>query len=73
MIRKAKAVWRGSGEPAELRIEAAVSLDQEGSGFGTTRSARTLRGQVPYLADAAFAEVAKEGELNCPLSKVLMH
>jgi osmotically inducible protein OsmC len=57
--------------PTELSTEAAVSLDPEGDGFRITRSALTLRAQVPNLSEALFAQLAKDAELNCPISKVL--
>jgi lipoyl-dependent peroxiredoxin len=57
--------------PTELSTEAAVSLEADGAGFRITRSALTLRAQVPNLSQAQFAELAKDAELNCPVSKVL--
>jgi osmotically inducible protein OsmC len=57
--------------PTELSTEAAVSLDPEGEGFRITRSALTLRAQVPNLTEALFAQLAKDAETNCPVSKVL--
>jgi osmotically inducible protein OsmC len=57
--------------PTELSTEAAVSLDSEGEGFRITRSVLTLRAQVPNLSEAVFARLAKDAELNCPVSKVL--
>jgi osmotically inducible protein OsmC len=57
--------------PTELSTEAAVSLDSEGEGFRITRSALTLRAQVPNITAALFAQLAKDAELNCPVSKVL--
>src|SRR5580693_2744336 len=57
--------------PTELSTEAAISLDPEGEGFRITRSALTLRAQVPNLTEALFAQLAKEAETNCPVSKVL--
>jgi osmotically inducible protein OsmC len=57
--------------PTELSTEAAVSLDSEGEGFRITRSVLTLRAQVPNLSEAVFAQLAKDAELNCPVSKVL--
>ena len=57
--------------PTELSTEAAVSLDPEGAGFRITRSALTLRAKVPNLGEAAFSQMAKDAELNCPVSKVL--
>jgi osmotically inducible protein OsmC len=57
--------------PTELSTEAAVSLDAEGSGFRISRSALTLRAKVPNLDEATFSRLAKDAELNCPVSKVL--
>jgi osmotically inducible protein OsmC len=57
--------------PTELTTEAAVTLEPEGKGFRISRSALTLRGQVPNLDETKFAELAKDAEKNCPVSKVL--
>src|SRR3954465_15100304 len=63
---------QGAGfTPTELSTEAAVTLEQEGQGFRISRSALTLRAQVPNLDEAAFARMAGEAEKNCPVSKVL--
>jgi len=57
--------------PTELSTEAAVALESEGQGFRITRSALTLRAQVPNLDEATFTRLAGEAEKNCPVSKVL--
>ena len=57
--------------PTEISTEAAVSLEPEGKGFKISRSALTLRAKVPDLDEAKFAELAKDAEKNCPVSKVL--
>jgi osmotically inducible protein OsmC len=57
--------------PTELKTEAAVSVDPEGSGFRITRSALTLRAVVPNLTESTFQQLAKDAELSCPVSKVL--
>ena len=63
---------QGAGfTPTELSTEAAVSLGPEGQGFRITRSALTLRANVPNLDQAAFDKMAGEAEKNCPVSKVL--
>src|SRR6202046_4147184 len=63
---------QGAGlTPTELTTEAAVALEPEGQGFRISRSALTLRAQVPNLDQAAFARMAGEAEKNCPVSKVL--
>ena len=50
--------------PAELRTEAAVSLDPEGQGFRISRSALTLRATVPGLDQDTFAQMASVAEKN---------
>ena len=63
---------QGAGyTPSELTTEAAVTIEQEGQGFRISRSALTLRAQVPNLDEAAFARMASDAEKNCPISKVL--
>lgn len=63
---------QGAGfTPTEINTEAAVSLDPDGPGFRISRSALTLRAQVPNLDEASFARLAAEAEKNCPVSKVL--
>jgi osmotically inducible protein OsmC len=63
---------QGAGyTPTELTTEAAVSLEPEGQGFRITRSALTLRADVPGLDQATFDRLSGEAEKNCPLSKVI--
>jgi len=63
---------QGAGfTPTELSTEAAVTLEPEGQGFRISRSALTLRAQVPDLDEAPFARLAADAENNCPVSKVL--
>ena len=57
--------------PTELTTESAVTLEPDGKGFRISRSALTLRAQVPTLDEATFARMAGEAEKNCPVSKVL--
>ena len=64
---------QGAGfTPTELATEAAISLDPaEGGGFKITKSALTLRANVPGIDRAKFEELARAAEKNCPVSKVL--
>jgi osmotically inducible protein OsmC len=63
---------QGAGfTPTELSTEAAVSLEKEGQGFKISKSALTLRAQVPGIEQAKFEEFARAAEKNCPVSKVL--
>ena len=65
-------VLQGAGyTPTELNVEAAVTIEPEGEGFRISRSALTLRAQVPNLDQAAFARIVSVAEKNCPVSKVL--
>src|SRR6202163_820524 len=57
--------------PTELSTEAAVTLEPEGKGFRISKSALTLRADVPKLDQETFARLAGEAEKNCPVSKVL--
>jgi osmotically inducible protein OsmC len=58
-------------KPSELHTEAAVTIEPEGEGFRITRSALTLRANVPNLEQAEFDRLAGVAEKNCPVSKVL--
>jgi osmotically inducible protein OsmC len=63
---------QGAGvTPQELRVEAAVDIEQEGQGFRITRSALTLRARAPGLDEGRFAELASGAKQSCPVSKVL--
>ena len=63
---------QGAGfTPTELATEAAVSLEKEGQGFRISKSALTLRAQVPGIDRDKFEELARTAEKNCPVSKVL--
>jgi lipoyl-dependent peroxiredoxin len=65
-------VLQGAGfTPTEISVEAAVTIEPEGEGFRISRSALTLRAQVPNLDQAAFAQMVSGAEKNCPVSKVL--
>ena len=59
-------------KPTELTTEAAVTLEPDGSqGFRISRSALTLRAQIPGISADKFAGLAQDAERNCPVSKVL--
>src|SRR6202030_183587 len=56
--------------PTELTTEAAVTLEPEtGGGFKISKSALTLKAQVPGLDKAKFNELAGDAEKGCPVSK----
>jgi osmotically inducible protein OsmC len=58
-------------EPTELSTEAAVSLDQDGDGFKITKSALTLRAEVPGLDQATFDNLSRQAEKTCPVSRLM--
>ena len=58
-----------SGET--LETSAAVTLDQVEGGFEISQSALTLTARVPGIDAEEFAKIAKEAEMNCPVSKLL--
>jgi osmotically inducible protein OsmC len=55
----------------ELETVAKVSLDKDGAGFKVTKSALTLKAQVPGIDAAQFAAIADDAKANCPISKLL--
>src|SRR5580700_10931049 len=57
--------------PTELSTQAAISLDPDGAGFKITKSALTLKADVPGLDGETFDRLAGEAEKNCPVSRVL--
>jgi lipoyl-dependent peroxiredoxin len=84
MIRKAKAVWRGTGRTGNghLSTDSGVLAEtpysyktrfenEKCQGFRITRSALTLRASVPNLDEAKFRELAGNAEKSCPVSRVL--
>ena len=59
-------------KPTELATEAAVTLEPDGpQGFKVSRSALTLRAQIPEISHEQFSSIARGAEQNCPISKVL--
>ena len=65
------ALQMGGFNPTELSTEAAVTLEPEGAGFKVSRSALTLRAQVPGITAEKFSSLARDAEKNCPISKLL--
>jgi osmotically inducible protein OsmC len=65
-------VLQGAGyKPAELSVEAAVTIEPKGEGFEISQSALVLRAQVPGLDQAAFAQMVDGAGKSCPVSRVL--
>jgi osmotically inducible protein OsmC len=58
-----------SGQPPE-RLETSATVTFQ-PGEGITKGALTVRGTVPGLDAAGFAEIAEGAKENCPVSKAL--
>lgn len=63
---------QGAGfAPTELATDAAVTLEKDGEGFKVSKSALTLKAQVPNIDQAQFDELARKAKEGCPISKLL--
>lgn len=58
-------------EEGQLKVEAAVTLEEDGDGFKVSQSALTLEAKVSGINEDKFAEVAEGAKQNCPISKLL--
>ena len=63
----------GAGHPPEqLNVSATVVFSpKSGGGFAVSDSRLVVRGRVPGLDQARFAELARQGEQGCPVSNAL--
>jgi osmotically inducible protein OsmC len=75
MIRKARAVWRGSGRAGngDLSSDSGVlaNTPKDNDGFHISRSVLTLRASVPNLDQDTFDRLAQDAEHTCLVSRVL--
>ncbi|MBV9076539.1 MAG: OsmC family protein [Methylobacteriaceae bacterium] len=63
---------QGAGfTPTALDTTAVVTLVPEGQGFKVSKSALTLKAQIPGIDEAKFRELTHAAETGCPISKVL--
>jgi osmotically inducible protein OsmC len=61
-----------NGTPAtKLDIRAVVTFDKGDAGWKIARSEITVRGDVPGIDAARFAELAEDAKENCPVSAAL--
>ena len=63
----------GAGHaPERLNVSATVVFSpKDGGGFYVSDSRLAVRGRVPGLDHARFAELARQGEQGCPVSNAL--
>jgi osmotically inducible protein OsmC len=59
---------KAGNAPEKLETSATVTFQP---GEGITKGVLTVRGTVPGLDEAAFAEAANDAKANCPVSKAL--
>ncbi|RYZ54141.1 MAG: OsmC family peroxiredoxin [Proteobacteria bacterium] len=55
----------------EIKTNAKVSMDKEGSGFAIKDVKLTLSAKIPEIDDKKFQEIASGAKANCPVSKAL--
>ena len=60
------------GTPAtRISTKASCTVDKAGEGFKITRMRLEVRGQVPGLDQAGFAQAAEAAKNGCPVSTAL--
>src|SRR3954464_14226095 len=59
---------RAGTPPERLDVSAAVTFDKVGDGWKVVSSALTVRGKVPGMDAAAFAQAAEAAKEGCPIS-----
>jgi len=63
---------RAGVTPTQLDATAEVTLENvAGKGWSVTASHLVLKGKVPGIDAAKFAELANAAKTNCPISKLL--
>jgi osmotically inducible protein OsmC len=55
----------------KLSVRVAVTFDKTDAGWGIASSAITVRGEVPGIDQAKFAELAEAAKEGCPVSRAL--
>lgn len=61
-----------NGTPAtRLDIRAVITFDKGDAGWKIARSDISVRGTVPGIDAARFAELAEDAKQNCPVSQAL--
>lgn len=57
--------------PEQLTVDAVCSLDRTDSGLKISAMQLNVRGKVPGMDQAAFAQAAQTAEQGCPVSNAL--
>jgi osmotically inducible protein OsmC len=62
----------GAGTPPKrITTTASATIDKVGDGFKITRMRLEVRGEVPGIDQAAFANAAEAAKEGCPVSQAL--
>jgi len=67
----ASRLTRNNAPPAKLTATAEVAIEKVDGDWTVTGIALHVRGDVPGLAPAAFAEHAQAAKEGCPISRAL--
>jgi osmotically inducible protein OsmC len=62
---------KAGSPPERLDVSAEVTFDKVEAGWRVTRSALTVRGRVPGMAEEAFRAAAEQAKVGCPISNAL--
>jgi lipoyl-dependent peroxiredoxin len=62
---------RNGTPPSSLEVRAVVTFEKREAGWAIARSDLTVRGAVPGIDAAAFAELAEAAKDGCPVSAAL--
>jgi lipoyl-dependent peroxiredoxin len=62
---------RNRTPPKRLDVKATATFDRVGEGWKVTTVELDVRGRVPGIDGAKFAELAEEAKANCPISQAL--
>jgi osmotically inducible protein OsmC len=62
---------RNGTPPTSLNVKATVTFDKVEAGWRVVSSALTVRGSVPGLDAATFAQLAEAAKDGCPISQAL--
>ena len=62
----------GAGHvPEELRAEATINMEQQGTAWSLTKVTLQLDARVPGISDEDFHRLAAQAKGSCPVSKAL--
>jgi lipoyl-dependent peroxiredoxin len=62
---------RNRTPPKRLEVKATATFDKVGDGWKVTTMALEVRGEVPGIDEAKFAEAAEGAKNNCPISQAI--